>query len=993
MSIHRWFIACVVVLLGGLFPSEARAQMETPSRAFHNSTGFRLEGKHAAVPCASCHINKEYKGTPKTCFECHWIRRKDDRYETRLGTQCEQCHRPISWNAVRWNHASQAGVPLNASHRTLPCQACHKNGYFRSIALQCISCHQKDYNATKSPNHAAAGFPMTCDRCHRPSESSWRTMGGEGFNHASVYPLVGTHATLACQSCHKSNVYRGTPRDCIGCHQADYTRTQNPNHAAAGFPTACETCHRANATQFAGATFNHNSVFQLVGTHATLACQSCHKNNIYRGTPRDCVGCHQNDYNRTQNPNHAAAGFPTTCDACHRPTDPGFRGNGAGGGGGFNHNSVFQLVGTHATLACQSCHRNNVYRGTPRDCVGCHQPDYNRTQNPNHAAAGFPTACETCHRPTDPQWRNSGSGGFNHNSVFPLQGLHATQACASCHKSGVYRGTPRDCVGCHQTNYNNTKNPNHAATGIPTTCESCHRATDSTWTGGSFNHNSFFPLVGVHATQACVACHRSETYRGTPRDCVGCHLALYNATKSPNHAAAGFPTTCETCHRPTDAQWGGNGFNHNAIFQLVGVHASTACESCHKNNVYKGTPRECFGCHQAKYNATKNPNHAAAGFPTSCESCHRPTDSTWTATFNHNAFFQLVGPHASQACATCHKNNVYKGTPRDCVGCHLAKYNAARNPNHQAAGFPTTCESCHRPSDSTWVSTFNHNSVFQLQGVHASQACATCHKNNVYKGTPRDCYGCHQAKYAATKNPPHASAGFSTTCDSCHKPTDAQWTGVTFNHNAIFQLQGVHATTACTNCHKNNVYKGTPRDCIGCHQAKYNATTNPNHAAAGFPTSCETCHKATSSTWTGGTFNHNTVFQLQGVHATTACANCHKNNVYKGTPRDCVGCHQAKYTATTNPNHAAAGFPTSCETCHKATSSTWTGATFSHSFPRTGNHNVACNQCHTTPNNFVVYACTACHERNRADDKHRGVNGYRYDSTACFACHPNGRKP
>ena len=194
-------------------------------------------------------------------------------------------------------------------------------------------------------------------------------------------------------------------------------------------------------------------------------------------------------------------------------------------------------------------------------------------------------------------------------------------------------------------------------------------------------------------------------------------------------------------------------------------------------------------------------------------------------------------------------------------------------------------------------------------------------------------------------------------------------------------------------CHKTGVYKGTPRECFGCHQARYNATKNPNHPAAGFPTTCDQCHKASQAGWTPATFNHNSFFQLVGTHTTLACASCHKNNVYKGTPRDCYGCHQAKYAATTNPNHAAAGFPTTCDTCHKASQTTWAPATFTHAFPRTGSHNVPCAQCHTTPNNFAVYACVACHGRSRMDDKHKGVNGYRYESTACYACHPNGRKP
>ena len=77
------------------------------------------------------------------------------------------------------------------------------------------------------------------------------------------------------------------------------------------------------------------------------------------------------------------------------------------------------------------------------------------------------------------------------------------QPCASCHKNGVYKGTPRDCVGCHLTDYQRTTNPNHAASGIATTCETCHRPTDTSWKGSGLSHASPFALVGLHATQAC----------------------------------------------------------------------------------------------------------------------------------------------------------------------------------------------------------------------------------------------------------------------------------------------------------------------------------------------------------------------------------------------------------------------------------------------------------------------------------------------------------
>jgi hypothetical protein len=78
----------ICLLCGIVSASRTAAQFETPNRSFHNATGFRLEGKHLTVACEACHLNGQFRGTPAGCYDCHWLRRKDDRYQTRLGTQC-----------------------------------------------------------------------------------------------------------------------------------------------------------------------------------------------------------------------------------------------------------------------------------------------------------------------------------------------------------------------------------------------------------------------------------------------------------------------------------------------------------------------------------------------------------------------------------------------------------------------------------------------------------------------------------------------------------------------------------------------------------------------------------------------------------------------------------------------------------------------------------------------------------------------------------------
>ncbi|MBK7230141.1 MAG: hypothetical protein IPH97_15015 [Ignavibacteriales bacterium] len=193
-------------------------------------------------------------------------------------------------------------------------------------------------------------------------------------------------------------------------------------------------------------------------------CKSCHNGN-YTTTPDQCVGCHQSDFNSAINPNHTAAGIPTTCEQCHTSTNwtPST----------FDHATTgFTLLGSHQSIQCSSCHEGTT-SGLNNLCITCHQPDYNAA--PNHTAQSYPTNCELCHNSV--LWNQT---NFDHqNTNFPLTGSHTTVTCQQCHSSG-YTGTSTECFSCHQTAFNNAVNPNHTAAGIPTTCESCHNSSLAT---------------------------------------------------------------------------------------------------------------------------------------------------------------------------------------------------------------------------------------------------------------------------------------------------------------------------------------------------------------------------------------------------------------------------------------------------------------------------------------------------------------------------------
>ncbi len=732
------------------------------SRAFHKATQFPLEGKHQDVPCASCHINGQLKGTPTRCYDCHWIRHQDDRFQTRLGLECENCHRPTVWRAVLWDHATATGFALSAAHRGLDCQSCHRDGTFLGdVSPDCYSCHRADFERTANPPHVAAGFPTTCDTCHKASDTSWQ----QGwFDHGPVFPLLGQHAAQPCAACHKNNIFKGTPVQCAGCHSSDYQNAANPNHTAAAFDTNCQTCHNAGDPNWQQGRYAHTT-WPLLGAHAIRACRDCHGDNVFHGKPTACATCHLTAYQQTTNPNHAAAGFPTTCDTCHKVSDTAWT------QGVFNHAQFFQLVGVHATQPCAACHANNNYTTVSTTCFGCHLSAFQGASTPvNHA--GLPTTCDSCHSSSDPAW--TAASAFNHSSFFPLAGAHVTTACASCHTNGNFTTVPSGpCFACHATDYQNAINPvNHVAAGFPTACDTCHKFSDSAWTQGVFNHAQFFQLVGVHATQPCAACHVNNVFAGTPTQCVGCHLSAYQQTTNPNHAAAGFPTTCDTCHKASDTSWTQATFNHAQFFPLAGVHATTPCASCHVNNNYTTVPTTCFGCHQSAYqNASTPVNHA--GLPTACDSCHGFADPAWTvaSTFNHSSYFPLAGAHVTTACTNCHTNGNFTTVPTGpCYACHATDYQNAISPvNHIAAGFPTTCDLCHRFSDTSWLQgTFNHT-WFPINHGNSGGVCATCHTNPTNYAVFSCTTGCHPR---SSTDPQHQGvAGYvysSPACYSCH---------------------------------------------------------------------------------------------------------------------------------------------------------------------------------------------------------------------------------
>ena len=574
----------------------------------HNrQTLYPLRGAHTAVGCTGCHVQPVFKNASQTCASCH-----ADIHRRQFGAGCENCHTVQGWRVQTGSvqrHLNR--FPLAGAHSAAACESCHRgaaSGVFTGLSTACASCHASDYQRARTIDHRAAGFNTSCETCH--SLSQWR---GARFDHntATQFPLRGAHSTTSCSSCHSSATFTKLASDCFSCHAADFNSTVSPNHRASGISTDCAKCH--SETGWKGTAFDHNATrFPLTGAHANTGCTTCHVNGQFSATPQACMGCHASAYNATTNPNHVAAGFPQECSICHSTAK--------WTGAVFDHNArtQFALTGAHSSAPCIQCHAGNRFAGTPKDCASCHGTLYERTTNPNHVAAAFPRDCALCHATS--AWKPA---QFDHSRTrFPLTGAHTAATCVSCHASGLYGGLSASCASCHINKYNTTTNPNHLSAGFPQDCQICHTTTQ--WKGATFNHNTTrFALTGAHITVQCANCHIAGRYAGTPMDCYSCHSREFTTVTNPNHIAAGFPKTCETCH--TTSQWSGARFSHK--FPIYsGSHAGkwSTCNDCH-TNTSNYTVFSCINCHEHDKSKMDPKHREVRGYvydSLACYGCH-----------------------------------------------------------------------------------------------------------------------------------------------------------------------------------------------------------------------------------------------------------------------------------------------------------------------------------------------------------------------------------
>jgi hypothetical protein len=398
--------------------------------------------------CSNCHEPFSRQSQTRLCLACHKDTASDrrdrrgfhGRQADALSKDCKFCHSDhkgrtadiVQLDRETFNHAV-TNFELKGLHKTARCEGCHASSVpFRRAASRCFDCHK-----SKDPHRLRLG--EACDGCH--SEDGWRRV--KAFDHSKTkFALEGAHKDVDCASCHAGERYKDLPTTCVSCH-----RLQDAH--AARYGAKCETCHAS--TKWKTVKFNHDRMtkFPLRGEHTKVKCDTCHAGDLYRDKlATTCVSCHKKD-------DAHKAQLGTRCEQCHKET--GWRRQVS-----FDHDVTrFPLIGRHAIVPCEECHRSTSFKEAPRACTSCHKDQ--------HHEGRLTGNCALCHNPNGwARWR------FDHNTQtrYVLDGAHRGLNCHGCHtvKMATKISLSSACVGCH------SKDDVHQGS-FGKSCERCHNTT------------------------------------------------------------------------------------------------------------------------------------------------------------------------------------------------------------------------------------------------------------------------------------------------------------------------------------------------------------------------------------------------------------------------------------------------------------------------------------------------------------------------------------
>ena len=331
-------------------------------------------------------------------------------------------------------------------------------------------------------------------------------------------------------------------------------------------------------------------------------------------------------------------------------------------------------------------------------------------------------------------------------------------------------------------------------------------------------------------------------------------------------------------------------------------------------------------------------------------------------------------------CANCHVRFDRGAQAKLCLDCHkpvrtdVTGHTGYHGRSAERGRNCRTCHTEHKGRSARIVNldekAFDHAQTdFSLKGRHRQTECRACHRaGEKHSQASSECASCHR------KDDAH-KGGLGARCENCH--SEDNWKEGRFDHaKTKFPLRRSHAasTVKCADCHVNQKYTDTSRECVSCHR---DDDMKSGHRGQ-LGNRCERCHS--EGEWKSNAFNHDrdTRFPLLDRHRPVTCASCHRGPLFRErAPTTCVSCHR-------NDDAHKGALGENCDKCHNA--SGWKNAKFDHDkdagFALSGKHQSAeCKACHTEARSANTKPANA----KPAEAKARAAREML--STTCYSCH------
>ncbi len=152
----------------------------------HRRTNFPLVGRHAALPCEECHIEKRERTFSRAALACVACHAKDaaraslvtvDHARAPFTADCRTCHQPVAFTPAAFLQHEACFPILRGVHAPVSCNECHSGlrgaastGSCAGVPVRCAECHAHNADIEAKNHKDVQGYEHKsekCAQCHR----------------------------------------------------------------------------------------------------------------------------------------------------------------------------------------------------------------------------------------------------------------------------------------------------------------------------------------------------------------------------------------------------------------------------------------------------------------------------------------------------------------------------------------------------------------------------------------------------------------------------------------------------------------------------------------------------------------------------------------------------------------------------------------------------------------------------------------------------------